>query len=213
MNEPVPHGSSSKSTMEPPFTTSKNRDATEASRGIPAKPTGGAVAHGEGGQSPASTSDRDLATANQPAPLKTSTALGWLTVGAVVGGIFLLAWAYSRYQLSGVMAAGLAIAVCYLSAAAALWIVSISRSHPQLLAPTLFSMALRTGIPLTFGLFVQQAGGPLVEAGIFGMILCYYLWLLLVETVLAAAIHQPWNVWSAAAVRPPQDTQPNTSTK
>jgi hypothetical protein len=46
-------------------------------------------------------------------------------------------------------------------------------------------MFLKTGIPLFIGMSLDKAGGPVAEAGLFGMILVYYLITLLVWLVLA----------------------------
>jgi hypothetical protein len=44
---------------------------------------------------------------------------------------------------------------------------------------------VRTGLPLASGIFLQQIGGPLAEAGVFGMIVACYLVMLIFETLLS----------------------------
>ena len=49
---------------------------------------------------------------------------------------------------------------------------------------TLFRMA----IPMATGIVLTKVGGPLAEAGVFGMIVGFYLVGLLVETLLAVRV-------------------------
>ena len=44
------------------------------------------------------------------------------------------------------------------------------------------------GIALLAGIFFTKTGGPLVEAGVFGMIVGFYLIGLLVETLLVVCL-------------------------
>ena len=52
----------------------------------------------------------------------------------------------------------------------------------------LLAIFFRTGLPLGAGFLLQGAGGELAQAGVFGMILCYYLVALLVETILSVRL-------------------------
>jgi hypothetical protein len=52
----------------------------------------------------------------------------------------------------------------------------------------LLGTLFRTGLPLVVGFALHRAGGELARAGVFGMILCYYLVALLVETVLSVRV-------------------------
>ena len=44
------------------------------------------------------------------------------------------------------------------------------------------------GLPMGVGLALTRTGGPLAEAGLFGMILVFYLVGLVVETILSVRI-------------------------
>ena len=94
-------------------------------------------------------------------------------------------YGYSYYGSPGIQAACLAAAVCLLSAEAALFLAGLFKGTAHAVSATLAGMFLRTGIPLFAGITFDKAGGPVAEAGLFGMILVYYLITLLVESVLA----------------------------
>lgn len=50
------------------------------------------------------------------------------------------------------------------------------------------AMLVRMAIPLAAGFLITTTGGPLAEAGVFGMIVGFYLIGLLVETILAVRL-------------------------
>jgi hypothetical protein len=49
-------------------------------------------------------------------------------------------------------------------------------------------MFFRMGVPLIVGFALDRAKGPLADAGVFGMIVGYYLVGLLVETLLSVRL-------------------------
>jgi hypothetical protein len=49
-------------------------------------------------------------------------------------------------------------------------------------------MACRTGLPLVAGVVLHRRGGELASAGVFAMILGYYLVILVAETLLAIRV-------------------------
>jgi hypothetical protein len=91
---------------------------------------------------------------------------------------------YARSGWVGILAALLAAGVCGGAALLGLAIASWSRVGAGAVPVILFSMGLRTGIPLVVCAVLMSNGGPLVKAGAPMMILVYYLLMLLVETWL-----------------------------
>ena len=122
-----------------------------------------------------------------PGPRPASTAASVL----VLAGIALLAlplFAWIGYQRSGpigIQAALVAAGVCWAGAAIALWLAARSAGGPQAISGILLGMFFRFGGPLLVGVLLHRQGGLLAKAGVFGMILAYYLLLLVPETLLA----------------------------
>lgn len=98
------------------------------------------------------------------------------------------AFAYFRHGPMGLVAAAVAGTVCWAGALGALVLVGLVRNGPQAIHATLLGMFFRMGGPLIIGLLLNQAGGPLAEAGVFGMIVGYYLVGLVVETLLSVRL-------------------------
>jgi hypothetical protein len=55
-------------------------------------------------------------------------------------------------------------------------------------------MLFRMGVPLAVGIASVRGGGPLAEAGVFGMILVYYFVTLVAETGLSLKLVPPADV-------------------
>ena len=68
---------------------------------------------------------------------------------------------------------------------ALLMTVLFQGSPAAVLNSVLSGMALRTGIPLVGGFVLQSQVEPLAAAGIMGYVLVYYLYTLVVETILS----------------------------
>ncbi|PQO42933.1 hypothetical protein C5Y93_24735 [Blastopirellula marina] len=103
----------------------------------------------------------------------------------------LLAWyAHTQHGAIGIQAVLFAAMICWGSSLGALTLIVTYRRSPYAMHAAMAGIGLRTGIPLAIGAFLKQAEGPLAEAGVFGMIMAYYLLTLLVETVLAARLLQ-----------------------
>ena len=117
--------------------------------------------------------------------------LVWLTLPLLA--VFpAFAWfGYSREGFHGILAAALAGAICWAGAAGALISASLLRQSQQAASALMLGMAFRMGLPLAAIAWIMTQGGrgaqgqALVEAGIVGMILVYYLLSLIVETVLS----------------------------
>jgi hypothetical protein len=111
-------------------------------------------------------------------------SLSLLLVFPIIG-----AFAYHGHGTNGLIAAGLAGAICWSGAMIALVLVSLFRKSPQhTVSATLVGMLFRMGLPMIAGLVITNFGGPLADAGLFGMILVFYLVGLVVETILSLRI-------------------------
>ena len=111
----------------------------------------------------------------------------------------LFAWfGFQRSGQVGVAAAAVAGAVCWFGSLAALVLVARARDSAAAVSATLIGMFLRLGLPLITGIVLQQSKGELAQAGVFGMILCYYFVALLPETLLSVWLVEKTNRHSVA---------------
>ena len=101
--------------------------------------------------------------------------------GYAVAGV--VAWLLSGPW--GPAAAGVAAAVCWLGAAAALEATIRVTRRQHVLAGMMVGMALRMGIPLASVIAVYLGGGPLMQAGVLYYFLFFYPLTLAVETALS----------------------------
>ncbi|MCU0875520.1 MAG: hypothetical protein MUE50_24575 [Pirellulaceae bacterium] len=93
-----------------------------------------------------------------------------------------------RAGWSGVAAAGAAAGVCWAGGFLALIAAGLFRSSGNAVNGILVGMACRTGLPLVAGVILHTHGGALAAAGVFAMILGYYLVTLAAETWLAIRV-------------------------
>lgn len=101
----------------------------------------------------------------------------------------LFAWyGFRAHGTVGVTTAMIAAFVCWVGALPSLFGLALTRGTPAAVQAMLFGMLFRTAIPLGAGFVLQQLGGELARAGVFGMILCYYLWTLLIETLVSVRL-------------------------
>ena len=114
----------------------------------------------------------------------------FLVLTVALWGVFpVFAWfGHQRHEADGFWAAVVSAAVCWAGASAALLLIGISRGTSAAVHSTLLATLFRMAPPLLVGITLQQAGGQLARAGVFGMILCYYFWTLLVETLLSVRL-------------------------
>jgi len=97
---------------------------------------------------------------------------------------------HSKHGADGVVAAVIAAAVCLIAGCLAITVTSLFQSIGQGMNGLLLSMLIRTGIPLAGWVTLSMQGGPVAEAGVFGMIVLNYLIMLVVETISAVKIVQ-----------------------
>ena len=109
-------------------------------------------------------------------------------------------FAFQQHGIAGLNAAFVAAFLCYATAAAALVITAMTAGTPNALSGSFLGIFLRTAIPFFVSILLVQASKPLADAGLFGMVLLNYLFVLTVETVLAVRIVQRHSIDGGSAV-------------
>ena len=94
-------------------------------------------------------------------------------------------YGYSTSGVVGVLAAAVALGICLTCGILALCIAAISQKFNQGIQGVLGAMFVRMGVPLMALLVLPKIGGPLVAAGVTGMVMAYYLITLAAETWLS----------------------------
>ncbi len=89
---------------------------------------------------------------------------------------------------AGIVAAGIAAITCWGAGFVALVFISLFRNPQQAFNGVGLAMLFRMAIPMAVGFVVTKLSEPLAEAGVFGMIVGFYLVGLLVETLLAVRL-------------------------
>src|SRR5882724_8842460 len=87
--------------------------------------------------------------------------------------------------MNGVLAASTAAAICWFGSTVALLLAGYTSRSNQAVQGHLLGMFFRLGLPLVTGMILQKAGGRLAEAGVFGLIVVFYLITLVTETLLS----------------------------
>jgi len=122
----------------------------------------------------------------------------WLTIVVLVALLVIGGMIGQARGINGALAAGVAAALCWLGSTAALVIAGISSRKNHAVQGHLLGTIFRLGLPLVAGIVLQKFGGPLAEAGVFGLIVVFYLITLIAETVLALRfIKRPENATRA----------------
>lgn len=123
-------------------------------------------------------------------PLTKSLTASWLVLTlsvvllyAVVGSL-----GYGRSGEVGLMATGVAAAVCWAGSSLALLLTGWLRGSAAAVHGVLLGSICRMGLPLAVGVVLQAGGGQLAQAGVFGYIVVFYLATLVVETVLSVSL-------------------------
>lgn len=103
-------------------------------------------------------------------------------------GVFLVAvggFLLATRGWQAVAAAGVAALLCWIGGSLALLVGAFFRGPQRALHAALAGMLFRTGVPLVGGLWLHRQEGALAEAGVFGLVVVFYLWTLVVETCLS----------------------------
>lgn len=128
---------------------------------------------------------RSLSFTGACARLALALALFALPVAALV---------FSRTAWAGVAATAVAAGVCGLGGMLALAVVAWGRTRhasQQGLTAVLAGFVFRMLLPLVIGLILNRQVPLLREAGVFGMIVVFYLFTLVVETWLSLLVARP----------------------
>lgn len=118
---------------------------------------------------------------------KPSVMRSAMVLTAIMAGVFPLfaTWGYVHDGSAGVVASIVAGGVCWGGCLVALVLAGVFSDPKHFLYGWLFGLVFRMVIPFMVGLMLAKSGGPLAEAGVFGMIVVYYLIGLTAETALA----------------------------
>jgi hypothetical protein len=109
----------------------------------------------------------------------------------VVFAIAFPAFGYYGHQShgqDGVLAAAVAAIVCLGAGLLSMSFFVVFREPLQVMNGVGLAMLVRMAIPMVVGIVLTKRGGPLAEAGVFGMIVGFYLVGLLVETLLTVRL-------------------------
>ena len=128
----------------------------------------------------------------------------WGSCALLTGSMLLFfpafAWfGYTRHNSDGLIAAAVAGAVCWLGATLALVIARLLGGPQYGVHGILLGIMFRTGIPFLLGSALSHFNRPLAEAGLFGMVVVYYLLTLVIETLLVIRLINPVNKVSKAS--------------
>jgi hypothetical protein len=121
-------------------------------------------------------------------PKRPAVCFAVLAVSVAILLIPISVFAFYRTGWLGVAAAMVAALVCWLAATIALAIVVLFRGPKHGVSGILGSMLIRMALPLVAGTVLSRQGGPLAEAGVFGMIVVFYLFTLAIETLLSVSL-------------------------
>ena len=110
---------------------------------------------------------------------------GWLTVIVAVALLIIGGALGATRGFGASVAAVVAAGLCWIGSMAALIIAGYSSQSNRAVQGHLLGMFFRLGLPLVAGVLLQKAGGRLADAGVFGLILIFYLVTLPAETILS----------------------------
>lgn len=115
----------------------------------------------------------------------TVSACLYLTLALVLVFPAFASYGYSQSGVNGIWAAAVAGLVCWVGATAALAIAGSFANPQQAVVGLLLGMFCRLGLPLGAGFVLSTQGGVLIESGVLGILVAYYLVALIVETLLS----------------------------
>ena len=115
-------------------------------------------------------------------------ACGLLLISVVAAWVLGSSFVIQRSGTDGVMAVSLAAAICFTSSVTALIVTGLTRNPSHSLHGPLFAILLRMAPPFAFIAVLRVVGGVLVEAGVCGWIVVFYLLTLSIETALSLCL-------------------------
>ena len=122
---------------------------------------------------------------NQAQPASLPRACALLAVALLALLPCFAAYGYFTSGMVGVLAALVACGICLACGILALGITAVAQKLNQGVQGILGAMLVRMSVPLGALMVLPKIGGPLVAAGVAGMVLAYYLVTLAVETWLS----------------------------
>lgn len=126
-----------------------------------------------------------------PSILRACGVLGVAVLAAFIPAAW---WMWTSRGAVGVTAAAVAAVICLIGATGALLLTALLRGSSYAIHGLLGGMLLRLGLPLGVGVVLSSRGGDLARAGVFGLILLFYLLTLVVETLLSLKfVNRPRN--------------------
>ena len=125
--------------------------------------------------------------------LSVAVACAFLALASAVAFPVVGYAAYIRFGRAGMIAAAIAIGVCWISATIAMAITGGTRNSPLELSGILVANGMRFGVPLLAAVTLHYGHASLAEVGIFGWFVIAYLWTLLVGTTLSVFLERKQN--------------------
>lgn len=119
----------------------------------------------------------------RPASLSRACAVLAVILLALLPGF--AAYGYYFHAMVGILAALVACGICLTCGILALCVTAIAQKMGQGIQGVFAAMLVRMSVPLVALLALPKIGGPLVAAGITGMVMAYYLLTLAAETWLS----------------------------
>jgi hypothetical protein len=126
-------------------------------------------------------------------PLRFGRSWAILSLAMLMFFVPVAAIAYALNGAAAVPAAAVAASVCWLGSTLALaGTARFGRAGVNGPLYTLaFGLAFNCGLPFFVGLVLHRAGGPLGQAGVFGLIVIFFQFALVVSTVLSLCLIKP----------------------
>ena len=118
-------------------------------------------------------------------PLGLAACCARLVLAVVLWGVPVSFAAYLQSGQSGVLASLVALGICLVAGLMALSATAALRGPNIALWSLLFGLLFRMGLPLGLGLYLSRSQPALAKAGVFGLIVVYYLFTLIAETLLS----------------------------
>jgi hypothetical protein len=132
-------------------------------------------------------------------PLRLGACCARLVGAMLLWAVPVSALAYERFGVNGLWASLVAGVVCLAAGLLALVATAVFRGPNAALWSLAFGLAFRMGLPLGCGLYLSRSQPLLAEAGVFGLIVAYYLFTLVVETLLSLRLTRSLTQSSAPA--------------
>ena len=118
-------------------------------------------------------------------PLGLAACCARLVIAVVLWGLPVSFFAYLQSGRGGVLASLVAGSICLVAGLMALAATAMFRGPHVALWALLFGLLFRMGLPLGIGLYLSRSQWALAEGGVFGLIVAYYLFTLIAETLLS----------------------------